>query len=83
MASAAIGKVYLIPSFIDEESLQTIPAYIIDAVKECNVFFVENERSARRYLKQLWKEMVIDNYEWHTIHKAEEEVKDVFRKALL
>lgn len=82
MASAAIGKVYLIPSFIDEENLQTIPAYVLDAVKECQVFFVENERSARRYLKQLWKEMVIDNYEWHTIHKAEQEVKDQFKKAL-
>ena len=82
MASAAIGKVYLIPCFIDEENLQTIPAYIADAVKECHVFFVENERTARRYLKQLWKEMVIDNYEWYTIHKAEEEVKDAFKKSL-
>jgi len=82
MASAATGTVYLIPCFIDEENLQTIPAYIADAVKECQVFFVENERSARRYLKQLWKEMIIDNYEWHTIHKAEEEVKDAFKKAL-
>jgi 16S rRNA (cytidine1402-2'-O)-methyltransferase len=82
MASAAIGKVYLIPTFIDEQNLQTIPAYILDAVKECNCFFVENERSARRYLKQLWKEMVIDNYEWHTIHKAEAEVKDTFKKLL-
>jgi len=82
MASAATGKVYLIPSLIDEENLQTIPAYIADAVKECQCFFVENERSARRYLKQLWKEMVIDNYEWHTIHKAEEEVKDLFKKSL-
>jgi 16S rRNA (cytidine1402-2'-O)-methyltransferase len=82
MASAAIGKVYLIPAFIDEDNLQTIPAYILDAVKECNCFFVENERSARRYLKQLWKEMVIDNYEWHTIHKAEAEVKDAFKKLL-
>src|ERR1700712_1785790 len=82
MASAAIGKVYLIPAFIDEDNLQTIPADITDAVKECNCFFVENERSARRYLKQLWKEMVIDNYEWHTIHKAEEEVKDIFKKSL-
>ena len=82
MASAATGKVYLIPSFIDEENLQTIPAYILDAVKECQCFFVENERTARRYLKQLWKEMVIDNYEWHTIHKAEQEVKDSFKKTL-
>jgi len=82
MASAATGKVYLIPSFIDEENMQAIPAYIADAVKECQCFFVENERSARRYLKQLWKEMVIDNYEWHTIHKAEDEVKDTFKKLL-
>jgi 16S rRNA (cytidine1402-2'-O)-methyltransferase len=82
MASAAIGKVYLIPTFIDEENLQTIPAYIVDAVKECNCFFAENERSARRYLKQLWKEIVIDNYQWHTIHKAEAEVRDAFKKLL-
>ncbi len=82
MASAAIGKVYLIPSFLDEENLEPIPAYVTDAVKTCHAFFVENERSARRYLKQLWKEMVIDNYEWHTIHKAEQEVKDSFKKLL-
>ncbi|MEP6746573.1 MAG: SAM-dependent methyltransferase [Bacteroidota bacterium] len=82
MASAAIGKVFLIPAFIDEDNLQTIPAYILDAVQECNCFFVENERSARRYLKQIWKEMVIDIYEWHTIHKAEADVKDAFKKLL-
>ncbi|MEP7278463.1 MAG: SAM-dependent methyltransferase [Bacteroidota bacterium] len=82
MASAATGSVYLIPSFIDEDNLQTLPPYIIAAVQECRVFFVENERSARRYLKRLWKEIVIDNYEWHTIHKAEEAVKDSFKKAL-
>lgn len=82
MASAALGKVYLIPSFIDEENLQTIPPYVLEAVQACNVFFVENERSARRYLKQLWKDMVIDAYEWHTIHKAEQEVKETFKKSL-
>jgi 16S rRNA (cytidine1402-2'-O)-methyltransferase len=82
MASAALGKVYLIPSFIDEENLQTLPGYILEAVQACTVFFVENERSTRRYLKQLWKEMVIDDYEWHTIHKAEQEVKETFKKLL-
>jgi 16S rRNA (cytidine1402-2'-O)-methyltransferase len=82
MASTAIGTVYLIPAFIDESSLQTIPAYVTDAVKECQAFFVENERSARRYLKQLWKEMVIDDYEWHTLHRAEEAVRESFKKLL-
>jgi 16S rRNA (cytidine1402-2'-O)-methyltransferase len=61
------SKVYLIPSFLDEEAVQTIPPYIIDAVKTCQVFFVENERTARRYLKKIWKDMVIDSYEWHLV----------------
>lgn len=82
MASSALGMVYLIPSFIDEKNLHTIPPYVLDAVKECSVFFVENERSARRYLKLLWKEMVIDNYEWFVIHKAENETRDFFRQQL-
>lgn len=82
MASAALGKVYLVPTFLDEENLAPLPAYLLPAIADCGSFFVENERSARRYLKQLWKEMVIDDYQWHTIHKAEEEVRDTFRKTL-
>jgi 16S rRNA (cytidine1402-2'-O)-methyltransferase len=69
MASAALGQVYLIPSFLDEQTLQTIPPYVVDGIKECRAFFVENERSTRRYFKQLWKEMVIDDYEWHVMDK--------------
>jgi 16S rRNA (cytidine1402-2'-O)-methyltransferase len=78
----AAATLYLIPAYLDEHSLAPLPPYILDAVKACDVFFVENERSARRYLKALWKEMVIDNYQWHPIHKAEEEVKAIFRQQL-
>ncbi|WP_315818101.1 hypothetical protein [Paraflavitalea speifideaquila] len=74
--------VYLIPSFLHETATETIPAYVLSAIKDCQVFFVENERSARRYLKVLWKEMVIDDYQWITIHKAEEAVRSQFRKFL-
>jgi len=38
------GTVYLIPTVLHEDALQTIPAYILDAVKNCSVFFVENEK---------------------------------------
>ena len=62
-----MATVYLIPSLLAEEGLDAVPSYITDAVKKCQVFFVENERTTRRYFKQLWKEMVIDDYEWHTI----------------
>jgi len=76
------ATLYLIPCWLEEQVTAPLPGYILDAVKQCNVFFVENERSARRYLKALWKEMVIDDYEWFPIHKAEEEVKAVFRQKL-
>jgi 16S rRNA (cytidine1402-2'-O)-methyltransferase len=82
MASEALGQVYLIPSLLDEEGMAAIPAYVVTAIKECQVFFVENERSARRYLKQLWKDMVIDDYEWFAIHKTEEELTATFKKQL-
>jgi len=74
--------VYLIPAYLDEQSPSVIPNYIIDSVKKCQVFFTENERSARRYLKSLWKEMVIDDYEWFTIHKTEENQKATFLQKL-
>lgn len=76
------GKVYLIPTVLHEDSLETIPVYILDAVKDCQVFFVETEKTARRFLKKLWKEMVIDDYQWFTIHKAELEVKQQFLQLL-
>jgi 16S rRNA (cytidine1402-2'-O)-methyltransferase len=70
--------IYLIPSFLSAEAVETIPAYILNAVKECKVIFAENERTARRFLKSMSKEIVIDNFEWHTIHKAEEEQINIF-----
>lgn len=82
MASAALGFVYLIPSNLDQENFQVIPAYVLDAIKDCQAFFVENERSARRFMKQLWKEMIIENYEWQSIHKAEGESREVFKRLL-
>lgn len=75
------GKIYLIPSLLDEDGTETIPSYIIDAVKDCQVFFVENERTARRYLKKIWKEIVIDDYIWHTMPDTRE-VSDIFIQKL-
>ena len=76
------GKVYLIPSLLDDDATQTIPLYIKDTVKDCQVFFVENERTARRFLKKIWKEIVIDDYEWFAIHKVEAEVQSVFKQKI-
>ncbi len=65
--------VYLIPSFLAAEATETIPAYVLEAVKNCQVIFAENDRTARRFLKSMSKEIVIDDFEWYEIHKAEKE----------
>ncbi len=65
------SRVYLIPCPIAEDALDTLPASILEAVKKCQVFFVEDERSARRFLKKIWREMVIDNYQWFVIQSKD------------
>ncbi len=82
------AKVYLIPTVLYEENIEVLPTYILEAIKDCSAFFVENEKTTRRYFKKLWKaslpgqDIVIDDYQWFTIHKAEEEVKKSFIQLL-
>ena len=48
----SLGTVYLIPTVLHEDSIETIPSYVLDAVKDCQIFFTENEKTARRFLKK-------------------------------
>jgi len=75
------ATVYLIPSLLHEEGMRSIPSYLTDIVKQCTVLFVENERTTRRFLKKLDKEIVIDNYEWFTITNDDPNT-DSFRKKI-
>lgn len=76
------GTVILLPMELYDDSAHTIPLYAIEAIKTCSAFFVENEKTTRRFFKRVWKEMVIDDYRWYTIHKVEELVKKDFDKEL-
>jgi 16S rRNA (cytidine1402-2'-O)-methyltransferase len=63
--------VFLIPCFLSEEANETIPVYVMEAVKNSQVIFAENERTTRRFLKSMDKSISIDAFEWYTIHKTE------------
>lgn len=76
------ATVYLVPAILSEGQTDCLPAYILDAVKKCSVFFVENERTARRFLKLLWKEMVIDDYEWVNMKEVNEDTATAFRQKI-
>jgi len=73
--------VYLIPSLLDEEGTSAISPNVVEVVKKCQVFFVENERTARRFLKKVWKEIVIDDYEWFKMSDTLQ-VSDIFKQKI-
>lgn len=73
-----MASVYLIPSQLSVEGIRSIHPYTIDAIKNCQVFFCENQRTTRRFFKLLWKEykpgeeIVIDDFEWHDLDDKNE-----------
>lgn len=82
-----MSTVYLIPSPLAEDGIQAIHRSTIDAIKNCSVFFVENDRTTRRYFKELWRtflpgeQIVIDNYEWFVIEDGQA-TADAFKKQI-
>lgn len=75
-----MSKVYLIPTVLDPEGEQVIPPYVTDAIRDCQIFFVENERTTRRYFKKCWKEIVIDDYQW--VRTDDPDATKLFRQSL-
>jgi len=78
----SLGSVYLLPMLLHEEGWEAIPTDTQKWIMQCDAFFVENEKTTRRFFKKVWKDMVIDNYIWQSIHKVEEAQVSAF-KALL
>lgn len=71
--------VYLIPTVLHEGRTECLPPYILEAVRQCSVLFVENERTARRYLKLLARDIVIDDFEWFNMKEITDETAATFR----
>ena len=76
------GKVFLLPMILHEEGWEALPNDLVKWIGQCDAFFVEEEKTARRFFKKLWKEMVIDNYTWYPIHKVEAEQIKAFKDLL-
>lgn len=46
------GTLYLIPTFLSEDNSDVLPASVLEAIHQLNSFIVEDEKSARRFLKK-------------------------------
>lgn len=76
------GRIHLIPSVLSEQGFPSIPPSVVAAVRSCKAFFVESERTARRYLKKIWPEMVVDEIDWHVMDPSDGTLRETLREHL-
>jgi 16S rRNA (cytidine1402-2'-O)-methyltransferase len=64
------ASLFLIPVTLGETALsKVLPAYNKDVILSLKYFIVENERTARRFLKQTDPEIAIDELTFYTLNK--------------
>lgn len=64
------GKIYLIPTTLgDENPYHVLPSDIKPIILSCKHFIVEDERTARRFLKKIDPEIDIDSLTMNELNK--------------
>lgn len=74
------GKLYLIPSYLAEKTFdKSVVPLTKQVIEELDFFIVENIKTARRYIKSVYKDKDIDSTQFEIINKksTEDEVMDV------
>ncbi len=65
------GKLFLIPIVLAEHALATIPSYVKDTIVNTDIYIVENIKTARRFIKSIYKEKNIDDCVFVELNKHE------------
>jgi 16S rRNA (cytidine1402-2'-O)-methyltransferase len=77
------GTLHLIPLPIHTEGFAHLSPLTISVLHSCDVFFCENLKTARRFVKAIDKNYDIDAKHWHEINKHNElETYDAFLACL-
>ncbi|MFC2390670.1 MAG: SAM-dependent methyltransferase [Bacteroidota bacterium] len=65
-----MGILYLIPNTLGQSNIDNVlPSYNISVAKNLRHFIVENVRSARRFLKMLDRDIVIDDLSFYELNR--------------
>lgn len=71
-----IGKLYLIPTTLgDTEPLEVMPISVKNVIDQVDHFIVENEKSARRFIKKISPEKKQNSLRIMSLDKYAEEIK--------
>ncbi len=53
-----VGAIYLIPNLLGESSVDVLPKQVVSVISSLNYFVVENEKSARKFIKLIVPEKI-------------------------
>lgn len=71
-----VGKLYLIPSFLGTDNPKEVfPELNTEIIRSLRHFIVEDERTARRFIKRLVPEMVIDDLKFSLLNEHTRETE--------
>ena len=76
------GKLYMIPVSLSENGLNTIPEEVKQVSISLKYYFVENVRTARRYLKSIDKAVDIDSIQFSEVNSQTKPDLDLLKKWL-
>lgn len=68
-----LGKIYLIPTTLGENSIHTIPEYVKQIIFSIDELIVENEKTARHFLKEVGIKKSLQEIILHPLNKRTEE----------
>jgi 16S rRNA (cytidine1402-2'-O)-methyltransferase len=83
LLSGAMGTVILLPVVLSDDGYGAIPEILRAEAESCDVFFVEELRTARRFLRRLIPGFDIDGRTWWQIDLRSPEMLNAFRSSLL
>jgi 16S rRNA (cytidine1402-2'-O)-methyltransferase len=63
------NKLYLIPTFLNENATHIIPAYVVDILQSLDEFVVENEKTARQFLKKAGYKKSLNDVKLHLLNE--------------
>lgn len=72
--NSTIGKLYLIPTTLgDNDPLEVLPITVKNIIKKTNTFIVENEKTARRFIKNICPDKSQPDLKLFSLNKYTEE----------
>jgi 16S rRNA (cytidine1402-2'-O)-methyltransferase len=77
-----LGKLYLIPVPLAEDALESIPEMVRTKACDLHYYFVENVRTARRFLKAFDKSVIIDDIHFEEVNQQQAPNISILKKWL-